>query len=104
MICWLFDKVTDASAPAVVSLQCFDSIQDQIGKPMFRDQVDTNFDQLIANLSMAVQDSKLSAERQLALFEFLQDFIRSTCTNFTLDNTTAFMGSLVQRVLDEQSF
>ena len=71
---------------------------------MFRDQVDTNFDQLIANLSKAVQDSKLSAERQLALFDFLQDFIRSTCTNFTLDNTTAFMGALVQRVLTEQAF
>ena len=26
MICWLFAKVTDSGAAAVVSLQCFDSI------------------------------------------------------------------------------
>lgn len=51
MICWLFAKVTDAGAPAVVSLQCFDSIETQLAKPMFRDQVDTNFDQLILSLS-----------------------------------------------------
>lgn len=85
-----------------MKLQAFETIQILQKDAAFREHVDTSFDFLIGNLSRAIQRPSNGGDSepllQSSMFDFLQEFIKPNCNNFTLDNTEQFVKALVAKI------
>lgn len=80
----------------IVSLQALDALSTQIGEDSLAQQVQENFDFVLKQLSQYNLTINLQS-----YFDFLSEFIRTHYHNFTQDNLTLFMQSLVGRIQKE---
>jgi hypothetical protein len=85
-----------AKKKKAVSLQALDCLETQITERNLTLKIQENFEWVIGELSKYNENLMLHA-----YFDFLTDFIKAHCTNFTQDNLVVFLNSLVNRISKE---